>query len=105
MLRLDMENKKPLWVKHLKDWGLMPVQLAEQLDCSVSVVVKAYNGDEDAFSSLLDGTASKSMKSILHPSLTGPFEKISTNRRKRPKWMSREDHKHMTKDIYQELET
>ena len=100
MIRLDMGNGNPLWVKHLKAWGLMPLQLAKQLDCSVSVVVKAYNGDEKAFSSLLDGTASKSGQSILHPSLTGSMEEISSNRRKRPKWMSREAHKHMTKDIY-----
>jgi len=82
----------PDWCLELKKWGWQPSQLAARLDCPISVILAAYKGDEAAFDSLLDGSASKSGKGIMHPMLT-PFRTINPNRRKRPGWMSRQLHK------------
>jgi len=91
-----MREKKPTWVKHLKEWGMRPLDLAKRLDCPVDIVVRAYKGDEDAFYSLLDGADSRSNKKMYHPSLTGPMELISKDRRKRPKWMGKNTHSEVT---------
>jgi hypothetical protein len=96
-------EKKPTWVKHLKGWGMRSGQLASKLECPEHIVVKAYNGDEKAFHSLLDGTASKSGKKILHPSVS-PFIEVSKDKRHRPNGMSKEQHRYITKGIYEGCE-
>lgn len=98
-MKISEKKELPGWAKNLKTWG-KPAELAKRLDCSVDVVLRAYNGDSNAMWALVDGTASHSGERIFPPFFTGPFEKISKDRRKRPKWMSKEHHSMLMKEVW-----
>jgi hypothetical protein len=89
----------PQWAIDFRKWG-KPIELAKRLDCSVDVVLRAYNGDREALWALIDGTASHSGKRIFPPFFSGPFETISPNRRKRPKWMSKQMHERLIEEVW-----
>ena len=78
-------NTLPRWAVAFRRWG-KPVDVARRIGCPVSVVLAAYAGDVDAFRDLAAGRYG------CRVNLACPVFHSMPNddRRKRPRWMSRE---------------
>ena len=76
----------PWFAVEFRKWG-KPQVVARRLDCPVSAILAVMNGDERAFRSLTDGSASRSgRKLFLYPIVFHEVDALE--RRKRPRGMS-----------------
>lgn len=78
-------NTLPRWAVEFRRWG-KPVDVARRIGCPVSVVLAAHRGDAAAFNDLAAGRYGCRVSLACTA-----FHRIpDDDRRKRPRWMSRE---------------
>jgi hypothetical protein len=85
----------PRWAYHFRRWG-KPVDVARRVRCPVSVVIAAYNGDADAFNDLAAGRYGIRV----NLACTAFHRMPDDDRRKRPRWMSRERWENIVNDVF-----
>lgn len=78
-------NTLPRWAVEFRRWG-KPVDVARRIGCPVRVVIAAYNGDAAAFNDLAAGRYG----CRVNLACTAFNRMPDDDRRKRPRWMSRE---------------
>ncbi len=90
-------NTLPRWAVEFRKWG-KPVDVARRIGCPVSVIVAAYNGDSAAFNDLAAGRYGIRVNLACIA-----FHRIpDDDRRKRPRWMSRERWENIVNDVFPE---
>ena len=81
-----MNRQLPWYAVELRKWG-KPQVLARRFDCPLSVILAVMKGDEKAYRSLTDGSASRTGRKVCL--LPVVFQNVNpVERRKRPHWMS-----------------
>ena len=90
-------KKKPLprWAVEFRRWG-KPVDVARRIGCPVSVVLAAYNGDAAAFNDLAAGRYGCRVNLVCPVFHHMPDD----DRRKRPRWMSRERWENIVNSLF-----
>ncbi len=78
-------NTLPRWAVEFRKWG-KPVDVARRIGCPVPVILAAYNGDAAAFNDLAAGRYGRRVSLAC----TAFHRMPDDDRRKRPRWMSRE---------------
>ena len=94
-MRHEKSNTLPAWAVEFRRWG-KPVDVARRIGCPVSVILAAFNGDAAALNDLSAGTYGRTVK--LFACVFSPV--ISDDRRKRPRWMSREVWKRIVAAVF-----
>ena len=79
-------NTLPRWAVEFRKWG-RPVDVARRIGCPVSVIIAAYSGDAAAFNDLAAGRYGGRRVNL---ACTAFHRMPDDDRRKRPRWMSRE---------------
>ena len=90
-------NTLPRWAVHFRRWG-KPADVARRIGCPVRVVIAAYNGDVDAFRDLAAGRYG----ARVNLACTAFNRMPDDDRRKRPRWMSRERWQGIVNSIFPE---
>lgn len=95
MKRHAKSNTLPGWAVEFRRWG-KPVDVARRIGCPVSVILAAFNGDAAAMNDLSAGRYGRRVN--LFGCVFSPV--ISDDRRKRPRWMSREVWKRIVDAVF-----
>ena len=85
----------PRWAVHFRKWG-KPVDVARRIGCPVRVVIAAYNGDADAFNDLAAGRYGCRVSLAC----TAFHRMPDDDRRKRPRWMSRQHWENIVNAVF-----
>lgn len=90
-------NTLPRWAVEFRRWG-KPVDVARRIGCPVRVVIAAYSGDAAAFNDLAAGRYG----ARVNLACTAFNRMPNDDRRKRPRWMSRENWEYIVNSLFPE---